>query len=93
MLKKMRTDKTMLPYKSARVVLYGEAIHTAKKGSELAPMMDEAKKDNVSFAVCNQAMQRLKVNKNDLLDSAEVVDSAIYEMLRLKTLGYISIDL
>lgn len=93
MLKKMRTDKAMLPYKSARLVLYGEAIHTAKKGSDLATMMEEAKKNNISFAVCNQAMQRLKVSKKDLLGTAEVVDNAIYEMLRLKTQGYISIDL
>lgn len=93
MLKKMRTDKSMLPYRNARVVLYGEAIHTAKKGTELAPLIGEAVKENVSIAICNQAMQRLKVTKKDLLDSAEVVDNAIYEMLRLKTNGYISIDL
>lgn len=93
MLESMRKDKARIQYKNARVVLYGEAIHMAKKGSEIAVTIEEAKKHNVTVAVCNQALMRLKVPTTDILPTVEVVENAYYEMLRLKTLGYISLDL
>lgn len=93
MLESMRKDKTRLQYKNARIVLYGEAIHTAKKGSAIASLIEEARKYNVTVAVCNQALMRLKVPAKDILPTVEIVDNAYYEMLRLKTLGHISLDL
>jgi intracellular sulfur oxidation DsrE/DsrF family protein len=93
MLESMRKDKARLQYENARVVLYGDAIHTAKKGSEIASIIAEAKKHNITVAVCNQALTRLKVPTTEILPTVEVVDNAYYEMLRLKTLGYISLDL
>ena len=93
MFDSMRTDKSKLQYKNARVVLYGEAIHLAKQGSKAALLIAEAKKHNVTVAVCNQALLRLKVPATDILPTVEIVDNAYYEMLRLKTLGYISLDL
>lgn len=93
MLDSMRNDKTQLQYRKARVVLYGDAIHMAKKGSEITSLIKESKEHNVTVAVCNQALTRLKVPTSDLLNTVEVVGNAYYEMLRLKTLGYISLDL
>lgn len=93
MLESMRNDKTQLQYRKARVVLYGDAIHMAKKGSEITSLIKESKERNVTVAVCNQALTRLKVPKSDILSTVEVVDNAYYEMLRLKTEGYISLDL
>jgi intracellular sulfur oxidation DsrE/DsrF family protein len=93
MIESMRLDKTKLQYSNARIVLYGDAIHEAKKGSGIAPLIAEAKKHNVTVAVCNQALTRLKVPASDILSTVEIVDNAYYEMLRLKTLGYISLDL
>lgn len=93
MLESMRKDRTKLQYKNARVVLYGDAIHTAKNGSEIASLIEEAKKHNVTIAVCNQALMRLKVPASVILPTVEIVENAYYEMLRLKTLGYISLDL
>src|SRR5690606_24179449 len=74
MLEKMRKDKTMIQYKHARVVLYGDAIHEVKKGSELTAMIELAKKNDVTIAVCNQAMKRLEVSASDLLPTVEVVE-------------------
>lgn len=93
MLESMRKDKTKLQYKNARIVLYGDAVHTAKKGSEIAGVIEEAKKHNVTVAVCNQALTRLKVPASVVLPTVEIVENAYYEMLRLKTAGYISLDL
>lgn len=93
MLESMRKDKTKLQYKYAKVVLYGDAIHTAKKGSEIASLIAESKKHNVTVAVCNEALKRLKVPPTDILPTVEIVPNAYYEMLRLKTQGYISLDL
>lgn len=93
MLESMRNDKTKLQYKNARIVLYGDAIHTAKKESEITSLIEEAKKFNVTIAVCNQALMRLKVPASDILPTVEIVENAYYEMLRLKTLGHISLDL
>src|SRR5690606_29004208 len=83
MLESMRKDKSKLQYKNARVVLYGDAIHTARKGSDIAPLIAEAKKHGVTVAVCNQALKRLKVPASDILPTVEVVGNAYYEMLRL----------
>lgn len=93
MLESMRKEKERLQYKNARIVLYGEAIHTAKKDSKLAPLIEEAKAHKVSVAVCNQALSRLKVPASVILPTVEIVENAYYEMLRLKTSGYISLDL
>lgn len=93
MLESMRKDKTRLQYKNARVVLYGDAIHSAKSGSEIASLIEEAKKHSVTVAVCNQALMRLKVPASVILPTVDIVENAYYEMLRLKTLGFISLDL
>lgn len=93
MLESMRKDKSRLQYRNARIVLYGDAVHSAKKGSEIATLIEEAKMHNVTVAVCNQALMRLKVPTSAILPTVEIVENAYYEMLRLKTAGYISLDL
>lgn len=93
MLESMRKDKSRIQYKNARIVLYGDAIHMAKKNSEISSLIAESKKYNVTVAVCNQALMRLKVPTTEILETVEVVENAYYEMLRLKTAGYISLDL
>lgn len=93
MLESMRKDKSKLQYHQAKIVLYGDAIHTAKKGSELTSLITQAKKHQVDVAVCHQALKRLKVAASDIQSQVEIVDNAYYEMLRLKSLGYISLDL
>lgn len=93
MLNSMKKDQKKLQYSKARVVLYGEAIHTTRKNSEITKLIEQAKKEDVTIAVCNQAMKRLEVPTSDILPTVEIVENAYYEMLRLKTLGYISLDL
>lgn len=93
MLESMRNDEKRIQFRNARVVLYGDAIHMAKKDSEISSLIAEARKYNVTIAVCNQALMRLKVPASDILSTVEVVENAYYEMLRLKTAGYISLDL
>lgn len=93
MLNSMKKDKTKLQFNKARVVLYGDAIHTVKKQSDIIEVIKLAQKNGVEIAVCNQALKRQKVSQEDLLPGIIIVEQAIYEMLRLKTLGYVSIDL
>jgi intracellular sulfur oxidation DsrE/DsrF family protein len=93
MFEDMRSNPKGLQYEKARIVLYGEAIMLAKKGSELEALITESHKFGVTVAVCEQAMERLKLKASELQPITEPVKSAIYEMLRLKTLGYISLDL
>lgn len=93
MLEEMKADKTKLRYTVAKVVVHGQAVHEVKKGSPLEDLIKRAKKNNVTVAVCNEAITRLKIPKEDLLPTVEVVGNAFYEMLRLKSLGYNALEL
>lgn len=93
MLNSMKKDKTKLQFDKARVVLYSDAIHTVKKKSEIIKEIKLAQKNGVEIVVCGVALKRQNVSQEDLLPGILIVEQAIYEMLRLKTLGYISIDL
>lgn len=93
MLNSMKKDKTKLQFDKARVVLYSDAIHTVKKKSEIIKEIKLAQKNGVEIVVCGVALKRQNVSREDLLPGILIVEQAIYEMLRLKTLGYISIDL
>ena len=93
MLQDMKADKTKLRYTVAKVVIHGQAVHEVKKDSPLKDLIIQSKKNNVTVAVCNEAITRLKIPKEDLLPMVEVVGNAFYEMLRLKSLGYNALEL
>lgn len=93
MFELMHTKKDRIKFKKARIVIYGDAIHTMKKNSELARTVKKLKKINVTIAVCAQALKRLSVPHSEMLSDVEIVENAYYEILRLKTLGYITLDL
>lgn len=93
MFEKMHKEPQRVKFKKAKIVLYGEAIFTMKKDSELAKKVTDLKKINVEMAVCANALKRLKVPQSDILPNVQIVESAYYEMIRLKSEGYLTLDL
>ena len=72
------------------VVFYGRSLPMVEKeksraGSEIEKL---AAGNNVTFAVCEQAMKVHKVEKSMLLPGVKTVPDAIYEIISLQAKGY-----
>src|SRR5690606_38504493 len=93
MFEKMHKEPQKVKFKKAKIVLYGDAIFTMKKDSELAKKVTDLKKINVDMAVCASALKRLKVPESEILPNVEIVENAYYEIIRLKSQGYLTLDL
>ncbi len=72
------------------VVFYGKSLPMVEKGKSTAGSEIEklAAGTNVTFAVCEQAMQVHKVDKSMLLPGVKTVPDAIYEIISLQAKGY-----
>jgi hypothetical protein len=78
------------PDAKLEVVFYGKALPMVE--TELSTVAGEVKKlsagKNVTFAVCEQAMQVHKVDKSMLLPGVKTVPDAIYELISKQADGF-----
>lgn len=72
------------------IVFYGKSLPMVEKGKSTmsADIVKLAAGNNVTFAVCEQAMKVHKVEKSMLLDGVKTVPDAIYEIISLQARGY-----
>jgi len=78
------------PDAKLEVVFYGKSLNMVE--TEKSTVSDEIKKlaatKNVTFAVCEHAMQVFKVDKSMLLPGVTTVPDAIYELICKQADGY-----
>lgn len=78
------------PNTHLEVVVHGKAVNMmVKNKAYFEAGMNELKKNpNVSFKVCGKALDRLNLDKNDLIGVAEVVPDAILEFSSKQKQGW-----
>ncbi len=78
------------PDAKLELVFYGKSLPFVEKGKSTAGSEIEklAAGNNVTFAVCEQAMKVHKVEKSMLLPGVKTVPDAIYEIISLQAKGY-----
>lgn len=78
------------PDAKLEVVFYGKSLPMVE--SAKSTVSDEIKRlaggKNVTFAVCEQAMQVHKVDKSQLIPGVKTVPDAIYELISKQAEGY-----
>lgn len=73
------------------IVVKGPVVKTMVKGSELEKYFGKYK-GKVRVSICNVAMKRQGVSKEQLFSGLEVVETYTIRMLQLQALGYNSIS-
>lgn len=78
------------PGSQVEVVLYGKSLNmVVKDRSMVASQISElAKKNNVSFKVCEQAMKHNNITKEQLLPGVGTVPDGIYEIIKKQREGF-----
>lgn len=78
------------PQAKIEIVFYGRSLPMVEteKSSVAADVKKLAAGNNVTFMVCEQAMQIFKVDKSMLLPGVKTVPDAIYELISKQADGY-----
>ena len=79
-------------YKEAKVeiVFYGQSLEmvTQNKSTIADGIIEFARKSNVQFKVCQVAMKRWKIDKDQLLPGVQTVPDGIYEIISKQAEGW-----
>ncbi|HET9055524.1 MAG TPA: DsrE family protein [Chitinophagaceae bacterium] len=72
------------------VVYYGQSLDMVTQGKSTVAndIIEYAKKDNISFKVCEAAMKHWKIEKNQLLPGVQTVPDGIYEIISKQGQGW-----
>jgi intracellular sulfur oxidation DsrE/DsrF family protein len=85
----VKNIRTAWPNASIEVVCHGPGLDLLVASKTKAPNeVAEWSQKGVVFAACNNTMKRRKLNKEDLLPSAQVVPSAMIELTLKQEKGY-----
>ena len=89
----MRHVKAMseaYPKSQFEVVMYSGSLNMAlkNKSSVEQDMADLAKKDNISFVMCEGTLKRHKVDKSELIDGVKTVPDGILEIINKQKKGW-----
>lgn len=78
------------PNSQVEVVFYGKSLDMVTNGKSTVAndVIDLAKKNNVSFRVCQQAMKNNNVGQSDLLPGVGTVPDGIYEIISKQRQGW-----
>lgn len=78
------------PESQFEVVMYGGSIEMVLKGkSSVKEDLEElAKKDNVSFVVCQGTMERHNIDKSELIEGVYTVPDGIIEIINKQQEGW-----
>lgn len=79
-----------VPDAQLEVVFYGQSLDMIR--TDRSPLADDvtslAKKSNVSFVACENAMRRHNINKSQLLPGVRTVPDGIYELVKKQKEGW-----
>ena len=70
------------------VVTYGPGVHMLKKDSAVSERIAEMAASGVKFAACNNTMRALKLEKSDMLTTAEIVPAGVVELMTRQEEGW-----
>lgn len=89
-LRHVKGMSEMYPHAMLEVVIYGGAWPIVVQGGSSTEntVQDLASQKNVSFKICNLAMERFGVKREDLIPGVQVVPDAILEIVTLQGEGY-----
>ncbi len=73
---------------TVEIVVYGKALHSLQKGSELADAVAKTQKMGAHIVACQIALKGLGIDRATLLDGVGVVPNGLTELVRLQSLGY-----
>lgn len=78
------------PAAQLEVVFYGQSLPmvTVGKSTLTEDVQELAKNKNISFRVCEMAMQRHKLTKSDLLPGVGTVPDGIAEIVQKQSMGW-----
>jgi intracellular sulfur oxidation DsrE/DsrF family protein len=70
------------------IVAYGPGLNMLKDDSTVANRLDEAKAAGIKLYACGNTMKGMKLTKDDLHSSAEVVKTGVLEIADKQQKGY-----
>ena len=70
------------------IVTFGPGINMYKKESVVGPRLEQAQQNGVKLYACGNTMKALKINKEDLHPSVEVVKAELIEVANKQQEGY-----
>ena len=70
------------------IVTFGPGINMYKKESVVGPRLEQAQQNGVKLYACGNTMKALKINKEDLHPSVEVVKAGLIEVANKQQEGY-----
>lgn len=76
-----------------QIVLYGKAVKGLDESEATAPWLKKTQNKAIKFSACNIALDKQKVNKNQIPKQFNIVANAFVYILKLKEKGYYGLDL
>lgn len=76
-----------------KVVLYGAEVTQLTDQKVMEPLIRLARQSKMKLAVCEMALQKMKVDPRDIPEAFEVVDNAFLHAVQLQKKGYYSLSL
>tara|TARA_B100001971_G_C18265350_1_gene591645 strand:+ start:6870 stop:7307 length:438 start_codon:yes stop_codon:yes gene_type:complete len=93
-LEQMRKGKFPINYDSAVIVVCGgKGVNALKKESSMSRELFKSTPKNVEVKACGITLKKMNLKKEHLHSNVVIVENGLYEMIRLKTEGFISVDL
>lgn len=93
-LDQMRQGEFKLDYGAAVLVICGKnGVSSLKKGGTFEKKLPSFKEKQIKVKACGMTLSKIGLEKKDLVEGVEVVKNGLYEMIRLKTEGYVTVDL
>lgn len=93
-LEQMHSGKLIIQYTKASIVVCGpKGIEAIKKGSPFEDKLKAASTKNVEIKACGLTLKELNITVESLSKNVTVVENGLFEMIRLKHQGYLSVDL
>lgn len=94
----LRTCMQMLdgkgfPAVRAEVVVCGEGCRGLLKSAPQAEILSQAAERGVRVTVCGISLNKLQIDRQQLAAGVLVVDNGLVELFRLKSEGYMSVEL
>lgn len=87
--RQVNNSRVLMPDLEVEVVLHGKGILLAIKDStQFRERIRRAKEMGVKMVVCNNSLQRLKVDPAQLSSDVSVVPSAVVEMIKKQDEGW-----
>ncbi|HET8886088.1 MAG TPA: hypothetical protein VFM70_07025 [Salinimicrobium sp.] len=80
--------KSDVEFENFEIIIWSKVVENLKEGSELYRLIEENQHPKLRVSVCEGAMKRLGVIKEDLPEGATPVPNAFLRLLQVQAKGY-----